>query len=464
MTQIQCQVIAAPNHADWLQSWSRQATPTPGVRLLTERANRSGRRADAVLMLVGDDSLGWARSVLDEQRAGFDPVLAVTRHLEAPAIADLLRLGAGDFVGCNCDPEELRLRLSRLTEGVPLAQAQAQTAAPPRHPLLSRLIGQNARFLQQLGRIPRIAGCDAGVLILGETGTGKELCAQAIHYMSARAGHPWVAVNCGALPAELVEDELFGHARGAYTSAHQARRGLIGEAEGGTLFLDEIDSMPLPSQAKLLRFLQEKEYRPVGSSRCLTADVRVIAACNQDLDLLAEQGRFRRDLFYRLNVLTVCLPPLRERLDDLPPLVEHFMRRFADDFGVSPRGLSPSVLARLAAHHWPGNVRELEHMLERAVLLCAGGTIDASDLELQDTPSVQEGEVAESFSRAKAQVVGAFECEFLKRMLKRHAGNISHAAQACGKDRRAFWQLMRKHAIDATVYHERADEISHRHS
>ena len=140
------------------------------------------------------------------------------------------------------------------------------------------------------------------------------------------------------------------------------------------------------------------------------------------------------------------------------------MRRFADDFGVSPRGLSPSVLARLAAHHWPGNVRELEHMLERAVLLCAGGTIDASDLELQDTPSVQEGEVAESFSRAKAQVVGAFECEFLKRMLKRHAGNISHAAQACGKDRRAFWQLMRKHAIDATVYHERADEISHRHS
>ena len=316
-----------------------------------------------------------------------------------------------------------------------------------------RLSGMVAAFTQQLERIPVVAGCDAGVLILGETGTGKELCAQAVHYLSARAAHPWVAVNCGALPADLVEAELFGHVRGAFTHAHESRIGLVAQAAGGTLFLDEVDSMPPLAQVKLLRFLQEKEFRPVGSSRCHRADVRVIAASNVNLAQLAARGTFRGDLYYRLNVLTLTLPALRQRAEDVLPLAQHFIAHFAREFQRPVSALSEAARRAIMAYDWPGNIRELQHAIERGVLLAPGREVLAEDLGIgaEVPPDAAQGGPT-SFQVAKARAVEIFERDYIERLLARHGGNITHAADAAAKNRRAFWQLIRKHGIDSSKY------------
>jgi two-component system response regulator GlrR len=449
MEPVECKVIAAPAHERWMQAWA--ARDCPGVHLRPCCAGApavAGEGAcDVTLMLVGRDTLAWARQQLLAWHGM--PVVAVTRDLSGTMIQGLLALGVCDFLASERSGAELKTRLWRLREQrrarTPAAVPGAADETPD--PLLTRLIGANEAFVRQRARIPLMAASEAGVLILGETGTGKELCAQAIHYLSRRRAAPFVAVNCGALPAELVEAELFGHARGAYTSAHAQRGGLIAEAEGGTFFLDEVDSMPASAQVKLLRFLQEREYRPVGSTRAQRADVRVVAATNADIDVLAAQGRFRRDLYYRLNILSVTLPPLRERLDDLALLAQHFIHRHAAQAGCAPATLTGAALAKLAGHAWPGNVRELEHALERAVLLCASDTIGADDLELP----VASGE-STLFCDAKARAVQTFERDYIERMLLACQGNITHAAQASGKDRRAFWELIRKHGIDAARF------------
>jgi len=404
---------------------------------------------DAVLMLVSRDSVAWARGVLGAI-AGCrgTPVIAVTRGLRTDSIRSLLQLGVRDFVSNDCSGEELKLRLWRLRHLV--RPSSEPDGAVRRHPLLCRLIGSSPAFVAQIERIPVIAACDAGVLILGETGTGKELCARAIHELSARASAPWVPVNCGALPVELIENELFGHARGAFTSANEAHAGLIGEADGGTLFLDEVDSLPPAAQGKLLRFLQEKEFRLVGDARPRRASVRVVAATNGDPAAQIEQGRLRLDLYHRLNVLSLRLPPLRERLEDLMPLTDHFLLRFAAEFGRPVYGLTRAALARLAAYRWPGNLRELEHAIERAVLFCRGEFIDAADLELSDAADAPSA--PQTFQAAKRRVVDAFERSYIEHLLLVCGGNITHAAEAAGKNRRAFWQLVRKHGVDAGRY------------
>jgi len=282
-----------------------------------------------------------------------------------------------------------------------------------------------------------LAGCDAGVLVLGETGTGKEIFAQAVHYSSARSSRPWVAVNCGAIPAELMENELFGHTRGAYTGAHAPQSGLVREAEGGTLFLDEIDSLPYEAQAKLLRFVQAKEYRPVGCSTTLVANVRIIAASNQSLESRVEAGKFRRDLFYRLNVLSLTLPPLRERREDIPALALHFLRQFA----VQHRRHITGLAARATAHLL---VRELQHVIERAVLMAQGPLLALGDFEQR----AETADVAESFRRSKQRVVENFERNYLEHLLTVNSGNITSAAKAAKKNRRALFELIRKHNID----------------
>lgn len=336
-----------------------------------------------------------------------------------------------------------------------VSKAKGAAAVPARHPRLAALLGTTPAFLRQLERIPVIAGCDAGVLILGETGTGKELCAQAIHYLSARAAQPWVAVNCGALPADLVESELFGHVRGAFTTAHETRAGLVAQASGGTLFLDEVDSMPPLAQVKLLRFLQDKEFRPVGSSRSQRADVRVIAASNGNLAQLVASGGFRPDLYYRLNVLTLSLPALRQRTEDLMPLAQHFVGDFAREFGRPVSHLSESARQAIMEYGWPGNIRELRHAIERGVLLAPGHEVLAHDLGIGadgalDAPPNDPA----SFRAAKARAVELFERDYIERLLARYRGNITHAADAAAKNRRAFWQLIRKHGIDSAKYRD----------
>ncbi len=311
------------------------------------------------------------------------------------------------------------------------------------------LVGHSEAFVAALVRLPRYARCDAGVLVLGETGTGKEVCAQALHYASPRAGGPFVAINCAAIPAELVEDELFGHVRGAYTHAHAARSGLVAEAEHGTLFLDEIDALPLAAQAKLLRFLQDQQYRPVGSSQSRQAHVRVVAASNRPLEALAARGEFRQDLLFRLNMLTLVLPPLRDRMADLPALAEHFLALSRRDGQHALTGIAPAALARLMAWHWPGNVRELKHAVDRAALLAAGPVLQESDL---DFGPAAPAPVAEGFNAAKERAVRDFERQYIHRTLAEAGGNITQAARLARKHRRAFFELLRKHDIDAARY------------
>ena len=321
-------------------------------------------------------------------------------------------------------------------------------------PRLARLIGSSPAFVAQVERLHLVAGCDSRVLITGETGTGKELFAQAIHYLSARASKPYVAVNCGAIPAELAESELFGHVRGAYTSATHTRKGLVAEADGGTLFLDDVDCLPPPAQATLLRVLQEGEFRCVGSNLVHRCDLRVVAASNCDLLGLAQAGHFRKDLYYRLSVLRLALPALRDRREDIPVLARHFLRYFAQAARHAEMVFSAEAERKLLTHQWPGNVRELQHAIERVVLLASGSNVGAQDLELDDgTPDFDvDVRADESFQDAKARCVERFERSYIERLLTSCVGNVARAAREAKKNRRAFFALMQKHGISADSY------------
>jgi DNA-binding NtrC family response regulator len=369
---------------------------------------------------------------------------------DASDVVDAVVLVASPARACTLRQPDIPPQGGGILSG--LHNARAPTAAAPAlraalNPHIRELIGHGPAFTRLLSKLPTIAGCDAGVLIQGETGTGKELCAQAIHYLSARASKPWIAVNCGAIPVELIESELFGHVRGAYTAANTARDGLVMEAEGGTLFLDDIDCLPKPAQAKLLRFLQEHEYRSLGANALRHADVRVIAASNQDLGALAARGEFRRDLYFRLNVLALTLPALRERREDIADLAVSLIARYSRKLGRAGPALSSQALERLVAHSWPGNVRELEHVIERTLVMSAAPVIAAEDLEIDDgaaSPSLQ----VESFQSAKDRVVEQFERAYIEQLLVAFEGNITRAAHQAKKNRRAFFELMRKHAIE----------------
>ncbi len=369
--------------------------------------------------------------------------IAVIEDGDPLEMIEWLKVGAVDFVTAPLRTTEILPRVWRLLERTRTHSACAPAAAYEPPPALRHFIGKDAAFVAQLKRIPMLARWDAGVLILGETGTGKEIFARAIHALSPRAAAPFVTVNCGAMPVELAESELFGHERGAFTGAQTAHTGLIAEAEGGTLFLDEVGCLPLLAQAKLLRFLQEKEFRPLGSSRNQRANVRIVAATNEQLERAVAAGRFRQDLFYRLSVVPLALPPLRERRGDIPRLAGHFLGRFAKQFESPINGFSPSALEWLTAQPWLGNVRELEHAIERAVLLSEG-----TELSLADFAPSQTEVAEESFQEGKARVIECFERGRIQDLLVKHKGNISQAARAAHKNRRAFWELIRKHGIN----------------
>jgi DNA-binding NtrC family response regulator len=371
------------------------------------------------------------------------PVVVAVDQCQPEELIQLLRAGAADFVIAPWRTIDVVPRLWRLLPQQELDDGLATAAK--RHAGFSQLIGNSPAFREQVDKIPLVASCDANLLILGETGSGKELFARAVHHLSRRSRKPLIPVNCGAIPADLLENELFGHESGAYTSASTAQRGVIGEADGGTLFLDEVDSLPLAAQVKLLRFLEEKEYRPLGSPRYRYADVRVIASTNSDLERVLEEGRLRLDLYYRLNVISVQLPPLRQRVEDIPVLARHFLKKCNVEFQRSVDELSPAALEKLLLHRWPGNVRELEHVIERAVALASGTTVLDTDIVF---PRSDQRLAAKSFREAKAELVLEFERNYIRGMLVACRGNISRAAQQAKKNRRAFWELIRKHRID----------------
>jgi two-component system response regulator GlrR len=370
------------------------------------------------------------------------PLLVAPRSLNAVEISELLALGASDFLLPPYRPEDLLPRLRRLLN--PLSRRGALLARIRAGVGLRNIVGESRGLLAEVSKLPRIAACDAPVLIRGESGTGKEIFARAIHYLGARSGQPFVPVNCGAIPEQLVESELFGHRRGAFTGAVRDRTGIIGEADGGTILLDEVDALPLASQVKLLRFLQDGEFRPLGASRPVRAAVRVIAAANSDFETIIKERKFREDLFYRLNVLQISLPPLRDRSGDLPLLAQHLLEKQSLLLGCERKPLSAGAQDSLARYGWPGNVRELENVLTRALVFSEGTEIQSENLEL---PVLQDGTSDDSFRTLKARAVKEFERDYLQKMLDRHQGNITHAAKAAAKNRRAFWQLLRKHNL-----------------
>jgi len=315
-----------------------------------------------------------------------------------------------------------------------------------------QLLGRSPIFTAAVGLVRRLAPCDAPVLIRGETGTGKELAARAIHYWSHRRGGPFIPVNCGALPDTLVESELFGHARGAFTDAREAHEGLVAQARGGTLFLDELEALSPRGQVALLRFLEDQEYRPVGGALIRAANVRVVAATNAELGQMSERGEYRQDLLFRLNVLVVDLPPLRARDDDVVLLAEAFLRRFSRRYSRPVVRFSVDALARLRNHDWPGNVRELENLVHRELLLADGTELRLASLPPvpgavrgHASPPAQGTLTQRSFREAKARAVAEFERAYIAELLNRANGNVSLAARLAGKERSRLGKLLRKH-------------------
>lgn len=364
--------------------------------------------------------------------------------------------GLDDFVECPVRETDIVVRSRRLMLHT---KANDEVSHLPNSRLhLDFLVGESEPFLRLLAKLPQIARSMMTVLLTGETGTGKELFARAIHYSSLRKGHPFIPVNCGGLPDHLLENELFGHTRGAYTDAHTSHGGLLSVAEGGTLFLDEIDALSLSAQVKLLRFLQDREYRPLGSSTTLTADIRIIAASNTNLRESVQAHRFREDLFHRLNILHLSIPPLRERPDDVPLFAGHFLLKIAAHEGLGPKTLTLTGLRKLQNYSWPGNVRELEGVIQRAVVMSAGPVIDASDLELPTdfaSTSAVTKPMARSLREIKNQVIGKFERAEIVNLLLAHQGNLSRAAREAGTNRRTLQRLVRKYELQRVQFENR---------
>lgn len=321
----------------------------------------------------------------------------------------------------------------------------------------AKLVGKAPAFQQVIECLPRIATSDVTALVTGETGTGKELVARSIHYLSPRAAMPFVPVNCGALPDTLLESELFGHERGAFTDAHASKCGLIALAEKGTLFLDEVESLSPKAQVTLLRVLQDKKYRAIGSTVERTVDVRVIAATNAPLEELIEEGTFRSDLYYRLKVLIIHMPPLRDRGRDILLLANHFLKKHIPQ-GRELLHLSDAAQSAMLAYDWPGNVRQLENTIVRAIHMCRAKTIDVQDLGIpamltngRAQPTDEPVEYG-SFREMKQKVVESFESDYLKQLMQEHQGNITRAATAAGKDRRDLGKMLKKYGIDPRSY------------
>ena len=332
------------------------------------------------------------------------------------------------------------------SENIPAVVGRLQ-----RHLVLAKLIGQEASFLAAIEKIPLVARVGSPVLILGETGTGKELCARAIHQLSPRGRSSFIPVDCGALPDTLVENELFGHVRGAFTDAHRDQRGLVGMAEGGTLFLDEIDSLAPSAQGKLLRLLQEGTYKPLGADQFLSADVRIVAATNVDLASLVKQKCFRTDLYFRLNVLRLTIPPLRERRGDIVLLARHFVGQVCDEANMPRKTLSPEAINVLQRGDWPGNVRELFNVIQSAVVFATEGTILPAHVSMLDDAGPRAVDEAGGFREARARALEVFERTYVEQLLREHNGNVTRSARAAKKDRRAFGRLIKRYQIDRRV-------------
>ena len=371
------------------------------------------------------------------------PVIILTAHGTIPDAVSATQRGVFGFLTKPFDSQEL---LQKVASAVKLT-GDAPEPARQGGEWRSGIITRSPRMEDLLRQARLVADSDASVLIFGESGTGKELLARAIHRASRRAGRPFVAVNCGAIPEPLLESELFGHARGAFSGAVQAHKGLFLAADGGTIFLDEIGDMTLALQVKLLRVLQEGEVRPVGATQSVPVDVRVISATHRDLDAQRAAGEFREDLFYRLNVVSLKLPPLSERREDIPLLATHFLRKLAERYKKPVPALAPDAMAVLIAAPWPGNVRQLLNLLEQALALTTTSVIPAT---LVQGALREDAGVLAPFEEARKQ----FERDYLVRLLKITGGNVTQAATLAKRNRTEFYKLLQRHRLEPAMFKE----------
>jgi DNA-binding NtrC family response regulator len=431
-------------------------TESDAVRIADE-AQRGNTAFDVVLLdyYLAESRGDAAMAAL--ARRGVDARVILMSGSEPSELAvEALRLGAFDFVAKPLARAELRLRVGRA----------CRDHAPPdradkRRPRKSDVIIGGGTWIKELyEQIAMVASTDVTVAITGESGTGKELVARTIHSQSLRIDGPFVVVNCAAIPEGLLEDELFGHVRGAFTDATRDREGLIAAAQNGTLFLDEIAEMSVPLQAKLLRVLQSQEFRRIGDDKDLQVDLRVITATNKDLEAAVLAGIFRQDLYYRINVFPLALPPLRERKDDIPLLAHHFVLRHRTKVGKVIEGLTAEAMARLVAYDFPGNVRELENKIHQALVLTRGPMIEAADLSLPPPRGggrapTQDLDLERPFRDLKAAAVDRFERDYLVALLDRHHGNLAAASRQAGMDRKNLWTLVQRHGIDVEAFRRR---------
>ena len=443
------------------------------LRRLLERNGYAVSEAGSVQQAESEHDLGRFDLIISDLRlpgapgtdlirkAGEVPVLIMTSYASLRSAVDSMRMGAVDYIAKPFDHDDMINAVQRIIADHPTPQAERRrdTGAPRLRPdALSDFVGNCPAMMTLFEHIEKIAPTDSTVLVLGETGTGKELVARSVHQQSLRAGKTLISVNCAAIPETLIESELFGYEKGAFTGANTSRMGLIEAADGGTLFLDEIGELPMEAQARLLRFIQEGEIRRIGSVHSRKVDVRLICATHRDLQSLAAEGRFRQDLYYRINVLRLSLPPLRERGKDILQLAESLLQDQTDRLGKAPMQLSPRAIQAITTYQWPGNVRELEHAIERAVVLTDGEEIDNEalgiDLELVNINRIRGERGIQGKTRPTTSVSSdpqedlSLE-DYFQRFVLEHQDSMSETelAQKLGVSRKCLWERRRRFGI-----------------
>jgi len=443
-----------------------QILSSEGYNVVTEGRGRNAlevvrrQRPDIVLtdlMLPDMDGLALLKEI--KKLAPETLVVMITGFATVDSSVEAIRAGAYDYIPKPFTATQLRILIGRAAQQVRLVQDNASLRDQlKKQYAFENIIGNSGGIQRVFDVVSRVAPTDASVFISGESGTGKELIARAIHANSRRSARPFMAINCAALPDHLLESELFGHEKGAFTGADQQRRGLLEVASGGTFFMDEISEMSMELQAKLLRVIQERKIRRVGGEAEIAIDVRWVSATNRDPDQAVRDGMLRQDLLYRLNVVPVKLPPLRHRREDIPALAQHFLKRYAQDYGRDNLRFHPDAVRLLQDYEWPGNVRELQNVVERIVSMCLPGQeITAEDIpeELSVRRAVNGKGAAITFSAdlpfhdAKTDAITVFEKEYLKDLLKRHNGNISQAARTAGIDRKTIHRMLAKYELEA---------------
>jgi two-component system response regulator GlrR len=376
------------------------------------------------------------------------PAIILTAYGTIGSAVNAMERGACNYLTKPFDGDDLVRQIEKCLEKSRLVSGRYPPDEDRDQPAyFSRIIARSSEMKAVLAKVAQVAVTDSNVYIEGESGTGKELIARCLHAASPRRDGPFIAINCAAIPENLLESELLGYEKGAFTSADSRREGLFARADGGSFFLDELSELPLSMQAKLLRVLEEREFYPLGSNRKVTVDVRIIAASNSDLGKLMHDGLFREDLYYRVHVIPVSLPPLRRRKEDILPLARHFLAGFSKEAGKTIRDISPDAVRKLMACDWPGNVRELENAMEYAVAMCEGEIITPDLI----ADSMSGGESLPPLRHAR----DTFEKDYLIQLLELNQGNVSQAAKAAGKYRADFYELLRKHGLNPVDFREK---------